>query len=96
MLIKTSAAVAAGTVLSTSAFAQSATEVRGPSRTAHRDALDATHQMRTTMVQTHQPGHAGSRSILPEYIDWKPFPASVRLAIVVGDSTQAEPNVIRV
>jgi hypothetical protein len=40
------------------------------------------------MVQAHQPGEAVLRSILPEDIDWKPFPAfpsSVRLAVVVGD-----------
>jgi hypothetical protein len=27
------------------------------------------------MVRTHQPGQAVFRSILPEDIDWKPFPA---------------------
>jgi len=35
------------------------------------------------MVRPHQPGQAAFRSILPEDIDWKPFPAfppSVRLA----------------
>ena len=40
------------------------------------------------MVQAHQPGEADFRSILPEDIDWKPFPAfppSVRLAVVVGN-----------
>jgi hypothetical protein len=39
------------------------------------------------MVRNHQPGQAIFRSILPEDIDWKPFPAfppSVRLALVVG------------
>jgi hypothetical protein len=39
------------------------------------------------MAQTHQPGQGAFRSILPEEIDWKPFPAfppSVRLAVVVG------------
>ena len=38
------------------------------------------------MVRTHRPGQTVFRSILPEDIDWKPFPAfppSVRLAIVV-------------
>ena len=37
------------------------------------------------MVRTHQPGEAVFRSILPEDIDWKPFPAfppSVRLAVL--------------
>ena len=51
------------------------------------------------MVQTHQPGEAVFRAILPEDIDWKPFPAfppSVRLAIVVGHPSEPGPYVIRV
>jgi quercetin dioxygenase-like cupin family protein len=51
------------------------------------------------MVRTHQPDEAVFRSILPEDIDWKPFPAfppSVRLAVLVGDPTKAGPYVIRV
>jgi hypothetical protein len=39
------------------------------------------------MLRTHQPGEATFRSILPEDIDWKPFPAfppAVRLAVLVG------------
>ena len=45
---------------------------------------------------------ASSRSfgaILPEEIDWEPFPAfppSVRLAKLVGDTTKKEPYVVRV
>ena len=38
------------------------------------------------MDQAHQPGEAVFRSILPEEIDWKPFPAfppSARLAVLV-------------
>ena len=38
------------------------------------------------MMRTHQPGQAAFRSVLPEDIDWKPFPAfppSARLAVVV-------------
>jgi len=49
--------------------------------------------------QTHQPGEADFRSVLPEDIDWKPFPAfppSARLAVVVGDPTKPGPYVIRV
>jgi quercetin dioxygenase-like cupin family protein len=49
--------------------------------------------------QTHQPGEADFRSVLPEDIDWKPFaafPPSARLAVVVGDPTKAGPYVIRV
>ena len=51
------------------------------------------------MVRTHQPGQAQFRSILPEDIDWKPFPAfppTVRLAILVGSTSEAAPYVIRV
>ena len=51
------------------------------------------------MVETHQPGEAAFRAILPEDIDWKPFPAfppSVRLAIVVGHPSEPGPYVIRV
>lgn len=51
------------------------------------------------MVRAHQPGQTAFRSILPEAIDWKPFPAfppSVRLAILVGEPSQPGPYVIRV
>jgi quercetin dioxygenase-like cupin family protein len=51
------------------------------------------------MSRAHQPGQSVFTSILPEDIDWKPFPAfppSVRLAVVVGDPEQAAPYVIRV
>ena len=44
------------------------------------------------MVRDHQPGEAVFRAILPEDIDWKPFPAfppSARLAVLVGEPTQA-------
>jgi hypothetical protein len=53
----------------------------------------------TAMVRDHQPGEAVFKSILPEGIDWKPFPAfppSVRLAVLVGEPTQAGPYLIRV
>jgi quercetin dioxygenase-like cupin family protein len=49
--------------------------------------------------QTHQPGEADFRSVLPEDIDWKPFaafPPSARLAVVVGEPTKPGPYVIRV
>ena len=48
---------------------------------------------------THQPGQAVFRSILPEDIDWQPFPAfppAVRLAVVVGHPSEPGPYVIRV
>jgi hypothetical protein len=51
------------------------------------------------MVRDHQPGQAVFRSILPEDIDWKPFPAfppSARLAVLVGEPTQPGPYLIRV
>src|SRR5246127_2299256 len=51
------------------------------------------------MVTIHQPGQAAFRSILPEDIEWKSFPAfppAVRLAVVVGDPSKASPYVIRV
>ena len=51
------------------------------------------------MIRTHQPGQAVFRSVLPEDIDWKPFPAfppSVRLAVVVGQPSQPGPYLIRV
>jgi quercetin dioxygenase-like cupin family protein len=47
----------------------------------------------------HRPEQAAYRSVLPEEIDWKPFPAfppSARLAIVVGDPSEPETYVIRV
>ena len=51
------------------------------------------------VVRPHQPGQAVFRAILPEEIDWKPFaafPASVRLAVVVGQPLQGGPYTIRV
>src|ERR1700688_2023946 len=51
------------------------------------------------MGRTHEPGEAVFRSILPEEIEWKPFPAfppSVRLAVVVGTPSDPGPYVIRV
>ena len=51
------------------------------------------------MARSHQPGEALFRAVLPEDIDWKPFPAfppGVRLAVLIGDPTQPGPYVIRV
>jgi quercetin dioxygenase-like cupin family protein len=51
------------------------------------------------VTRPHEPGQDAFASTLPEDIDWKPFPAfppSVRLAIVVGEPSQAAPYVIRV
>ena len=47
----------------------------------------------------HQPGQSAFRSVLPEDIEWKPFPAfppSVRLAVVVGEPSAPAPYVVRV
>ena len=51
------------------------------------------------MNRMHQPGEAMFRSILPEDIDWKSFPAfppGARLAVLVGEPNQTGPYVIRV
>jgi quercetin dioxygenase-like cupin family protein len=50
-------------------------------------------------MPTHQPGQDVFRPVLPDDIDWQPFPAfppSARLAIVVGQPTEPGPYVIRV
>lgn len=50
-------------------------------------------------MPTNHTEEAGFRSVLPEDIDWKPFPAfppSARLAVLVGDPTEPGPYVIRV
>jgi quercetin dioxygenase-like cupin family protein len=51
------------------------------------------------MTPEHQPGQDVFRSILPDDVDWKPFPSfppSARLAVVVGDPAQPAPYAIRV
>jgi quercetin dioxygenase-like cupin family protein len=51
------------------------------------------------MPTTHQPDQAVFRSVLPEDIDWEPFPAfpaSARLAVVVGHPSEPGPYVVRV
>jgi quercetin dioxygenase-like cupin family protein len=50
-------------------------------------------------MRTHQPDQDVFRAVLPEDIDWKPFPAfppSASLAVVVDHPTEAGPYVIRV
>ena len=57
----------------------------------------ASAQQRKT--RPHQPGQQVFKSILPEDIDWKPFPAfppSVQLAVVVGEPSQPGPYTTRV
>jgi quercetin dioxygenase-like cupin family protein len=51
------------------------------------------------MSRAHQPDQASFRTILPEDIEWKPFPAfppAARLAVMVGDPSKAGPYVTRV
>src|SRR5579871_6171721 len=50
-------------------------------------------------AHAHQPGQEIFKTVLPEDVDWKPFPAfppSVRLAVVVGRPTEPAPYTIRV
>jgi quercetin dioxygenase-like cupin family protein len=50
-------------------------------------------------VRSHQPGQDVFRAVLSEDIDWRPFgafPPSVRLAVVVGQPSEAGPYTIRV
>ena len=51
------------------------------------------------MTRTHQPGQAAFKSILPEDIDWQPFPAfppTARLGVLVGHPNEAGPYMISV
>ena len=51
------------------------------------------------MARAHQPDQATFRSILPEEINWQPFPAfppAARLAVLVGRPTEPGPYLIRV
>ena len=50
-------------------------------------------------MEIHQPDQTNFRSVLPEDVDWKPFPAfpsSARQAVVVGEPSGPGPYVIRV
>ena len=51
------------------------------------------------MPRAHQPGQSVFRSILPEDINWQPFPAfppAARLAVLIGHPSERGPYVIRV
>jgi len=51
------------------------------------------------MTANHQPGQAVFRSVFPEDVPWRPFPAfppEVRLAVIVGDPEAPNPYLIRV
>jgi uncharacterized RmlC-like cupin family protein len=50
-------------------------------------------------MSIHQPDQDLFRQVLPEEIDWEPFPSfppSARLAVVVGDTSASAPYVVRV
>jgi hypothetical protein len=50
-------------------------------------------------VRSHQPGQDLFRSTLSEDLEWKPFPAfppPIRLAVIVGNPSEAGPYTIRV
>ena len=50
-------------------------------------------------VRSHQLGQEVFKAVLQEGVDWQPFaslPASVRLAVIVGQPSQPSPFVIRV
>ena len=54
---------------------------------------------RQSEVRSHQPGQEVFKTILSEDVDWKAFsefPPSVRLAVLVGQPSQAGPYTIRV
>ena len=58
-----------------------------------------TGSQRASDTRHHQRGQADFKAVLPEEIDWKPFPAfppSARLAVVVGEPSAPGPFVIRV
>ena len=51
------------------------------------------------MARPHQPDESVFKSILPEEIDWQPFPAfppAARLAVLVGHPSEPGPYVVRV
>jgi quercetin dioxygenase-like cupin family protein len=55
--------------------------------------------MTVAAVRPHQPGQSMFRSILPEQIEWRAFPAfppEARLAVLIGDPAQPAPYVVRV
>ena len=59
----------------------------------------ATKPAQQSEVHHHQLGQEVFKTILPEYIDWKPFPAfppAVRLAVVVGQPSESGHYTIRV
>ena len=65
---------------------------------SHENATTISKAQEAT-VRPHQPGEAVFKSILPEDVDWKPFPAfppAVRLAVIVGHPSEPGAYTIRV
>jgi quercetin dioxygenase-like cupin family protein len=59
----------------------------------------AVERAQQSEVRPHQLGQEVFKTILPDDVDWKPFPAfppSVRLAVVVGEPSKPGPYTIRV
>src|SRR5208282_4336156 len=59
----------------------------------------AVKRVEQSAVRPHQPGQEVFKIILSEDVDWKPFPAfppAVRLAVLVGQPSEAGPYTIRV
>jgi len=55
--------------------------------------------MTAAPARPHLPGQSAFRSILPEQVDWRPFPAfppEARLAVLIGEPSKPGPYVIRV
>lgn len=62
-------------------------------------ASQAEAQREDATSRPHQPGESAFLAILPENIEWRPFPAfppSVRLAVIVGEPGGVGPYTIRV
>ena len=90
--LRVSALAGGGLLVSFMGPAKMRGSIHGVAAAARPDAEDH-------MVRAHQPGEGVFRSVLPEDIDWKPFPAfppSVRLASVVGEPSEPAPYLIRV
>jgi quercetin dioxygenase-like cupin family protein len=90
--LRVSAVAGGGLLVSFMGPAKMRGSIHGVAAAARPDAEDH-------VVRTHQPGEGVFRSVLPEEIDWKPFPAfppSVRLASVVGEPSEPAPYLIRV
>ena len=63
------------------------------------EKANAVKRAQQSGVQPHQRGQEVFKTIVPEDVDWKAFPAfppSVRLAVVVGQPSEPGPYTIRV